>query len=80
MQDIIEILGQVLRGLDRLEVRGIGNAQLLGSCGDGLSAAIRGLQKLQAEKELQAAKQRAAEAQIQASVKGTAEKKEARHG
>lgn len=80
MQDIIEILGQVLRGLDRLEVRGIGNAQLLGSCGDGLSAAIRGLKKLQAEKELQAAKARAAEAQIQASVKGTAEKKEARHG
>ena len=31
MQDIIEILGQVLRGLDRLEVRGIGKAQLLGS-------------------------------------------------
>lgn len=80
MQDIIEILRQVLRGLDRLEVRGIGNAQLLGSCGDGLSAAIRGLRKLQAEEELQAAKARAAEAQIQASVKGTAEKKEARHG
>lgn len=48
MQDIIEILRQVLRGLDRLEVSGIGNAQLLGSCGDGLSAAIRGLRKLQA--------------------------------
>lgn len=80
MQDIIEILRQVLRGLDRLEVRGIGNAQLLGSCGDGLSAAIRGLQKLQAEEELQAAKARAAEAQVQAAVKGTAEKKEARHG
>lgn len=80
MQDIIEILRQVFRGLDRLEVRGIGNAQLLGSCGDGLSAAIRGLRKLQAEEELQAAKARAAEAQIQASAKGTAEKKEARHG
>ena len=53
MQDIIEILRQVFRGLDRLEVRGIGNAQLLGSCGDGLSAAIRGLRKLQAEEELQ---------------------------
>ena len=53
MQDIIEILRQVFRGLDRLEVRGIGNAQLLGSCGDGLSAAIRELRKLQAEEELQ---------------------------
>ena len=80
MQDIIEILRQVLRGLDRLAVRGIGNAQLLGSCGDGLSAAIRGLRKLQAEEELQAAKARAEEAQVQASVKGAAEKKEARHG
>lgn len=80
MQDIIEILRQVLRGLDRLEVRGIENTQLLGSCGDGLSAAIRGLRKLQAEEELQAAKQRAAEAEMQAAAKKCAEAKEARHG
>lgn len=80
MQDIIEILRQVLRGLDRLEVSGIRNAQLLGSCGDGLSAAIRGLRKLQAEEELQAAKQRAANAEMQAAAKECAAPKEARHG
>ena len=80
MQDIIEILRQVLRGLDRLEVSGIGNAQLLGSCGDGLSAPIRGLRKLQAEEELQAAKQRAANAEMQAAAKACAAAKEARHG
>lgn len=80
MQDIIEILRQVLRGLDRLEVSGIGNAQLLGSCGDGLSTAIRGLLKLQAEEELQEAKQRAAKAEMQAAVKECSAPKEARHG
>lgn len=80
MQDIIEILRQVLRGLDRLDVRGIGNAQLLGSCGDGLSAAIRELRKLQAEEELQAAKQRAAEAEMQVAAKKCAAPKEERHG
>ena len=80
MQDIIEILRQVLRGLDRLEVSGISNAQLLGSSGDGLSAAIRGLRKLQAEEELQAAKQRAAEAEMQAAAKKCAAPKEERHG
>lgn len=58
MQDIIAILQQVWRGLDQLQVQGVGNAQLLGSCGDGINAAIRGLRQLQAR---EAAKQEAQE-------------------
>lgn len=47
MQDIIAILRSVWQGLDQLQVRGVDNAQLLGSCADGVNAAIRGLLALQ---------------------------------
>ena len=50
MQEIIETLTAVYRGLDKIQVSGVDNAALLGSCGEGLRSAIRGLQALDALK------------------------------
>lgn len=51
MDDIIDVLQAVYQGLNKLQVAGIDNAALLGSCGEGLRQAIRTMQvKMDAEK------------------------------
>ena len=81
MQDIIDILRQVWQGLDRLQVVGVSNAQLLGSCADGVNAAFKGLQKLQVQQEQQAAqRQRAVLDAAEREAQRQARKQEGKDG
>lgn len=80
MQDIIDVLEQVWNGLDRLQVVGISNAQLLSSCADGVNAAFKGLQKLQVQQEHQSAQQRAALDAAEREAQRQARKQEGENG